>query len=257
MLTWGGDKTEEKPHEEAEEFLKSRDKRYFKYRVQRLKELGEVAGTVRLREVSAVTYDTTEAPAPYLLDHYIDEAQESYVYGNFKSCIFCCSSAVQHVFQHELIKNSNEPEAEWRRFEKERFTLGGYIKEAKKQGLLNSVLDDAKWINRARNTLAAHPPYVQVYRDTNEFKIWKNRMMTKYIGKTLALLNDAERHQILNLKVPSPEGVSTTLCGLLRDPKSKQIQETWYEFASTNTSKILALESFKKMKKIVEGVYPS
>lgn len=258
-------KMEEKKSEEAERIIERRHDRYFKHRVQRLIELGEVAGTVRLGEVSTVTYNAGEAPPPHYLQSYIEEAEDSYLGGNFRSCIFCCAAAVEQVIRYELIKSSGNTKAEIK--EVEGLTLGKLIKKLKCCTLENEKISHFKkisdnllnWVNKARNAIAVHPPHASVYDkdDTEEMKIWKNERMIRYIKRILGLLNDHDRERMLDLNVESPEGGSTTLRELLSDPKSQHIPDVWYEFTRRDVfPQYLALETYRKMKEIIEGVYP-
>lgn len=240
--------------EEAERIMKIRDERYFKHRKQRLIELGEVAGTMRLREVSTVTYNVGKAPPVHYLQRYIEEAEESFLGGNFRSCIFCCATAVEQVIKYELALSSVDFKTEIEEIENERWGLGKLIKrlegrpsENERISKLKKFLDSFYWINDARISIAVHPSYASVYKkeDTKEMKIWQNERMVYHINKILDLLN-----------VGLPEGVSTTFRELLKDPKSKQMPEVWYLFTSREVQQPLALETYRRMKEIIEGVYP-
>lgn len=227
-------------------------------------ELGKVAGTVRLREVSTVTYDAREAPPPHYLQNYIEEAEESYLTGNFRSCVFCCAAAVEQVIKYELIKSSVDPKTKIKKIEG-RLTLGtliGMLKEhpSKNERIskLKNFLYNLRWINKTRNSIAVHPSYASVYRkeDTEEMKIWKNERMVYYINRILDLLSAQDHERVLDLNVGLPEGVSTTFRELLKDPKSKQMPEVWYLFTSREVQQPLALETYRRMKEIIEGIYP-
>lgn len=251
--------------EEAERTIKRRDKQYSKYRVQRLIELGKVAGTVRLGEVSTVTYNTEKAPPIHYLQSYIEEAGESFLGGNFRSCIFCCAAAVEQVIKYELIKSSGDPKAEIRKIESRRLGLGKLVEILENRPSdnerilkLKKFLDSLDWINKARISIAVHPPYASVYDedDTDEIKTWKNERMVYYINRILDLLSAQDHERVLDLNVGLPEGVSTTFRELLKDPKSKQMPEVWYLFTSREVQQPLALETYRRMKEIIEGVYP-
>lgn len=255
----------EKASDEAERIIKNRDERYFKYRVQRLREFGEVVGTVRLGEVSTVTYDTKKAPPVHYLQSYIDEAQESFLGGNFRSCIFCCAAAVEQVIKYELIKSSGDPKAEIRKIESGRLGLGKLVEILENRPSdnerilkLKKFLDSLDWINKARISIAVHPPYASVYDedDTDEIKTWKNERMVYYINRILDLLSAQNHERVLDLNVGLPEGVSTTFRELLKNSKSKQMPEVWYLFTSREVQQPLALENYRRMKEIIEGVYP-
>jgi len=256
---------EERTSEEAGRTIKRRDKQYFKNRVQRLIELGEVAGTVRLGQVSTVTHDTEKAPPVHYLQSYIEEAQESFLGGNFRSCIFCCAAAVEQVVKYELIKSSDDPKAEIKEIENKGLGLGRLVGRLKGRpsgdkriSRLKKFLGSFNWINDARNTIAVHPSFASIYNedDTGGMKIWKNERMVYYINRILDLLSAQDHERVLDLNMRLPEGTSTTFRELLKDPKSKQMQEVWYLFTSREVQQPLALEAFRKMKEIIEGVYP-
>lgn len=254
--------------EEAERTIKSRDKQYLKPRVQRLKEFGEVAGTVRLGQVNTVSYDTEKTPPIHYLQSYIEEAADSYLEGNFRSCIFCCATAAEQVIKYELALSSVDFKAEIEEIENERWGLGKLIKRLKGRPSENERISHLKkisdsllnWLNKARISIAVHPPYASVYDedDTDEIKTWKNERMVYYIYGILNLLDAKDREEILELNVGLPKGVSTTLRELLDDPKSQHMPEVWDAFIRRDVfQQHLALEAFRKMKEIIEGVYPS
>lgn len=256
---------EKQTSEEAKRIIKSRDERYFKHRVQRLKEFGEVAGTVKVGEASTVTYNTEKAPPIHYLQSYIEEARESFLGGNFRSCIFCCAAAVEQVVKYELIKSSGDPKAEIKEIENKGLGLGRLVGRLKGRpsgdkriSRLKKFLGSFYWINDARNTIAVHPSFASIYNedDTDEIKTWKNERMVCYINRILDLLSAQDHERVLDLNVGLPEGVSTTFRELLKDPKSKQMPEVWYLFTSREVQQPLALEAFKKMKEIIEGAYP-
>lgn len=80
--------------------------------------------------------------------------------------------------------------------------------------------------------------------------------MVYYINRILDLLSAQDHERVLDLNVGLPEGVSTTFRELLKDSKSKQMPEVWYLFISREVQQPLALETYRRMKEIIEGVYP-
>jgi len=150
---------------DAEQIEKERDKRKFEKRVDRRVHIG------------TITYSSVEKQPPFYLWDLLEEAAESYLEGCFRSCIFCCAEIAEQMIKHELIRNSRDPEERTWQFEIKRVTLGKLIEEAKKVKELKERIDDAEWLNDARNTIAVHPLYVGVYESNDDLqtKIWKNR----------------------------------------------------------------------------------
>ena len=109
----------------------------------------------RLQEQGVMFWDAVERPTSQRMSDYSIEAAMSYVHGCFRSCIFCCSAAVDQIFRHEIIHESKNPKEEMDKLRDKPF--GTIIHCAKDVERLQRFLGDARHLNKLRNKVAVHP----------------------------------------------------------------------------------------------------
>lgn len=235
-----------KTRQEAEEIIRKSDSRKFDSRVKRLINLG------------VIEFSSVDKQPPHYLWGHLKETADSYEEGCFRGCIFYCASIVEQIIKHEIIRNSGDPEEKQWEIEIRGRSFGHLIKDAEKLPLLKPFLNDAGWLRGARNLIAAHPLYVGVYEkdDTPDIKIWKNKTMIRNIRKTLDLFNNRDRESILDFKITYEDKSEVKLRDALKDPTFDHASVIWGGFSEDAVLEFLALEAFKRMKKITEGVYP-
>lgn len=135
-------KKDQELFQKAKKELDEKDRSYF--RTKRL---------VEIRKIPITRIDLEKE------DSFIEEAENNYVQGCFRSCIFSCSSAVEGLMRHVLIWDAEDPEEmRWRIFIN-KWTFGCYINEAKKHYKLKRIITSAEWLNNVRNKIAVHPIY--------------------------------------------------------------------------------------------------
>jgi len=61
----------------------------------------------RLAELEPITLSAIEFELPIRMHNYIDESIKTYIEKCYRSCIFCCSNAVEQAFKKELIFSEN------------------------------------------------------------------------------------------------------------------------------------------------------
>ncbi len=109
----------------------------------------------RLMELGVTQYSSIERRVSQRMSDYSVEATKSFVEGCFRSCIFCCATAVDQTFRYEVIRESDTPTKERKKLKRKPF--GTTLKHAKNTERLQPFLEDACWLNRLRNTVAVHP----------------------------------------------------------------------------------------------------
>lgn len=249
----------------AEKVIRRLDEQRRKHRVKRLMEFGKVAGTIEIGKVSTVTITPPEGTPIQFLWGYIEEAQRSYLESNFRSCVFCCATAVEQILKYEIALSSDNFKSEIEKFEKELFTLGKLIGQLRKCNSKNERISKLKkfikslgWLNEARNAIATHPEYVslEATEDNEEVKKWKVKKIVSSIKRILSLLPEDEQKEVSNSKIEvSPERFITFKEFLDKSPQT--IYQIGHKFIGRSELQLyLALEAFRKMKEIVEGVYP-
>lgn len=239
-----------------EEMQKQIDERSRKDRLKRLTELGVIGidTTNRTFQLSSRGSEFTE------------EAARSYMNGLFRSCIFCCSCAVEQEFKHILILTSENKDKEYRRLSSEKFPFGKIIEQARQNEKLKSFIKDAEWIKEVRNKIAVHPLYIQVlsyplYIDWNKSKdlmeelMWKNNTVKTDLKKLLSFLSEEERKELESQEIEYdlPEKHKIKIVELLNEPE-KGFYLNYFTMREILLQH-LALESYKKMGKILEGLY--
>ena len=78
--------------------------------IRKLDERTENERASRLQEQGVMFWNAVERPTSQRMSDYSIEAAMSYVHECFRSCIFCCSAAVDQIFRHEIILESKNPE---------------------------------------------------------------------------------------------------------------------------------------------------
>ena len=109
----------------------------------------------RSQELGVMFSNAVERPTSQRMSDYSAEAIMSYVNGCFRSCIFCCSAAVDQIFRHEIIHESKNPKEEMDKLRGKPF--GTIIHCAKNVERLQCFLGDARHLNKLRNNVAVHP----------------------------------------------------------------------------------------------------
>ena len=221
--------------EEIKKQLRERDAKTLDSRAKRLKELKELEG---------ITYSVVNRTVAERMDNFIAEAIENYKNGCFRSCIFCCASAVEQAFRHEMIHSSDRPEKVQKFLEKK--TFGGVIKAAKDYERLWPFIKDAGQLNELRNEVAVHPLYVAKTYGSFDKMLERADWVKKTIHQDLCVLKK-----------------------FLCSEQQKELDETlgtlvtfedivdWQELSPQNPLQKISLEAYKTMKKIIEGLYPS
>lgn len=228
----------ERTLEDAKQTLIKLDKRTFDERVMRLKELG-------IMWLSAV-----ERPSSQRMDDYTQEATKSFIEGCFRSCIFCCAAAVAQTFRHEIIFESKNPKEEFKRIERK--TFGPIIDEAKKYERLRPFLEDAKWLNKLRNTIAAHPICFWPFP---EDEMMENEIIVKGLKNIIAIADAEDREMIEQLFIIREDRSKVVLIDVLRDLNTPGASELLMWRLDNDILKPLALKAHQRMVKILEGLY--
>ncbi len=235
--------------QQAEKVIKDDDSRRFESRVKRYKEIIKLGG---------IKFASFRSPPPHYLWNLLKEAGDDFQEGCFRSCIFICASVAEQILKHELIRSSKDPEEKQWEIEIKRKSFGQLIDESKGLPLLRIFADEASWLRDTRNVIAAHPLYIGVYEkdDTKDMIIWKNKTTIRNIRKTLERLNKDDRELILDFKVTYQDKKEVKLRDALKDPTFDYASDIWWGFSEDAVLEFLALDAYRRMKKIVEGVYP-
>lgn len=224
--------------EEATERIKGIDERKLEDRAKRLTKLG------------AYTISLVDRPVPNLMNEYLREANFSYIYGYFRSCIFACATAVDQIFRHEIIQQSQAPEKKLEEIERKNLTFGPIIGKAVEEETpsLKPIISKAKWINKARNDVAVHP--LCLTSEELDAKL-ANKLKIEYIKTVLSLLNEKGKEKILNISMESPDKKRVTIKEIIENPdkiKSRASQLLMWDIQN----RIVQPIAFKVYRKTVE-----
>ncbi|HLD83366.1 MAG TPA: hypothetical protein VI979_00760 [archaeon] len=192
----------------------------------------------------------------------LEEATNSYINGNYRSCIFACASVLERILTHEIIINSEDKEKTYWEITIGKFMLGKIIDkvEGRKTPKFLLLIKDARFIQNIRNTIAVHPLYIQYQlpTDTKDEIIWKNKMMSRDVKEALPFLDENFRNQLLNtnLWIRDGETPGGKLKDILDDCINSDIR-IYRDFLQGLILERLALKSYKAIKKIIEVLYGS
>lgn len=197
---------------------------------------------------------------------YAREAKHSYINGFFRSSIICSSIVVEQSFIHELIGASEDWEETYWRIQAKQMTFGNLLEEVKREKIkkLKPFIEDADWLRKVRNEVAAHPTYISDYFELKDRYqlIWANRIMFRDIRRLLHFLSPQKRMEMGKSKITmkSSEGKkieeSECLGDFLSNPKKTEVDTffNWWTFEYGLLFE-LALEAYGRMAKIMNGLY--
>ena len=228
--------------EGAIERLKKNDNRTLEDRAKRLAELG------------TYTISLVNRPVANLMNEYLEEASSSYVYGNFRSCIFSCSAVIDQIFRHEIIQNSNDYKG--KRKEIDKLGFGQVIGKARKEKIqsLDAILCDAGWVNDARNRVAVHPICVTAETLDDELA---NELKVEYINNILEIADEQTKEKILSISVKPPHEKRITLQEVLENPYSERASELLMWDPHNEIIEPIALEAYKRTVRILLHLFPA
>lgn len=188
------------------------------------------------------------------MDEYLREASDSYVYGNFRSCIFACSAAIDQIFRHEIVQDSCEYKRKLKQIKK--LGLGkiiGLAREEKTESL-KPILSDAGWINEARNRIAVHPICITAEKLDDELA---NELKVEYIKNILEITDEEAKEKILDISVKYPSERRITMQEVLEDPYSRRASDFLMWDPHNRIIEPIALESYKKTVRILLHLFPA
>lgn len=200
----------------------------------------------RLAELEPIQTSSIEKEQAVRMNDYIHEAIKTYIEGCYKSCIFCCSCAVEQAFKKEMIfSKTSIMEREEMQQKLDSMTFGKLIGEAEKDFSLSNFIEDAKWLKDIRNNIAVHPIYIShgnIGTESREIEEWRKQSIKNDIDKLLPFFGDDYQKNMRKI---------------LNDSHEFDIIFEWNFSSLDDPFQNLALKAHKKMKNVVEGLYPS
>ena len=233
----------ERTFEDAKRTITELDERTAKERASRLQELGVMFS------------NAVERPTSQRMSDYSTEAAMSYVSGCFRSCIFCCSAAVDQIFRHEMILESKNPKEEMDKLRDKPF--GTIIHFAEDEERLQRFLGDAKHLNKLRNNVAVHPLCFWPFQTRLKDEEIANKVMIQDLRKIIAAADDEDAEKIRQQFIIREDGSRVVLADVLADPTSPEASDLLMWRIDNDVLKPLALKAYQKMAGIVEGLYPA
>jgi len=254
--------------DECKELLRLRDSTSLEERAKRLQEI----------EFGAVITDIQGEPPADRLNEYLREAADSYVNGNFRSCIFSSACIVDQVFKHEYVKASTDKKKALEEIKGKTFgkTLRLVCRLLSRElCYMKPFIAKATSLNIIRNGISVHPGYVDL-PPSSEWGIVVELMRREILSLLkLLVITDPE------IKPGEIEGTcekilddikfrgersyrdSQTFEVSLKDvlKKNFELDDVLVEPRQTRDViekdflKPLALRSYRFMKEIVEGIY--
>ena len=229
--------------------------------IRELDERTEKDRASRLQELGVVSWSSVERSTSPRMDDYASEASINYVNGSFRSSIFCCSAAVDQIFRHEIILDSENPEKKLDKITGKPF--GHVMPFAEKTERLHRFLDDARWLNKLRNNVAVHPLSfwpLQAYSDDEKRRKdeeMANIVIVKDLMNIITAADAEDAEKIRQQFIIREDGNRVVLADVLADPTSPDAYDLLMWRIDNDVLKPLALKAHKKMAGIIEGLYPT
>ena len=208
----------------------------------------------RLSKIGAYTISVFDRPVANLMDEYLKEASYSYVYGNFRSCIFACSAAIDQIFRHEIVQESNEYKRKLKQINK--LTFGQIIGVARDENIvsLKPILGEADWIKEARNRIAVHPICITAETLDDELA---NELKVEYIKNILEICDEENKEKILKMSFKYPNEKRITLREVIENPYTISAFEYLLWDPHKRIIEPIALESHRKTVRILLHLFPA
>ena len=226
--------------EEMKKRLDDLDKRTLDERTERSVALG------------GVIISLVDRPFPNLMEEYRREARDSYVNGNYRSCIFNCSAVFDQIIRHEYIARESDPQKGLQNVERE--TLGSMInKYINDIPSLIHLKNEFSWMNKARNTISVHPICI-INPDIDEHLT--NIQKADYIQQILEMLDEPTRKKILRQELHYPDR-SISLKSVLDDPTSIDAQLFFIWDEHNRLVKHVAYKAYKILIDVLIELFPA
>jgi hypothetical protein len=188
------------------------------------------------------------------MHEYLKEASYSYINGNFRSCIFSCSAAIDQIFRHEIIRESKDYEGTLNQISN--LTLGPIIGMARNEKIenLKPIRGEADWINRARKKIAVHP--ICITAEELDDKL-SNKLKVDFINNVLELADEETKEKILSISVKYPNEKRITLLEVLKNPYSTRASDLLMWDHHNMIIEHIALDVYKRTVRILLHLFPT
>jgi len=223
-------------------------------RIENIDERSREERAQRLAKRGAYTISLVDRPVPNLMNEYLKEASYSYVYGNFRCCIFACSAAVDQIFRHEIIQKSQDLEKKLDEIRK--LPFGEIIRIAEKEGTesLVQIISDAWWINDARNRIAVHPLCLTA-EELDEKLAYRRKI--EHINDILTLSDKEDKEKILNEGIIYPDIKRITIKEVIENPYTPRASRLLMWDIQNRIIEPIALKAYRKTVKILLHLFPA
>lgn len=223
-----------RPSEIASKFRQFQEQE-FNNRLRRLLELDRIRGVIV--DPSAIHFPPSDS-----VEAFVKEAADAYVHDMYRSCIFACATAVNHIFLSTLIKLGNFRLEEARKLDED--FAGTIIEKMKEIPRYMQIAQRAEWLNRTRKKVAAHPHYVKGRTGTTKLEHdFETALMARSAQSLLDLLEPNEREQIEKSEI-TMNGKSLTYEESLTKLDWIRTETVWY-MLQAHLIPMLAFKAYK------------
>jgi hypothetical protein len=224
----------------------------------------------RLERISTLTVSSFSTLR--IIDFY-EESKVTFVNACFRSCIISSALAVEQLLKHILISISEEWEETYWEIEMKNLTYNQIISRIQECKIVDKGLfDDAHWLRRVRNQIAAHPMFIGNYFDVDEHNylilkqpeevFWANRVMFRDVKKLLRFVDPEKRKEFEEMKVGKKEKIADgvweakPLKDYLKQQKFDLGNFLLWVSLEHEILEELAFEAFRRMVKIINILLP-
>ncbi len=215
----------------------------FENRLKRLLELDKIRTVVVDPSANFLPTDSIE---PFVI-----EAVEAYINGLYRSCVFACATAGHHLLTAALIQESQ--------FDSKianiitGFTFGPIIRLARASPRFQRIAEEAKWLNKARNIIAAHARHVSknVEASTLEDLELQTALMVNSAKALLSLLDAKIKKTILEKWGMGYGGKTISYGEALGTPHTALTELVWADLES-EIIPALAFKAYNVLYKMME-----
>lgn len=183
------------------------------------------------------------------IDPFVREAVEAYVNGLYRSCIFSCATAVNQILVEKLMEEKGHDLYSLSPLRE--MTFGQVIGEAKKSLTLHDIVEDADWLNRVRNRVAAHCCYLTAGRARSQEELQFE--IETMIGGAQALIDLLEPEDKARVESSTVTYKDRTITfGQALETKDRVGAEVVWCDLQFYVIPALALEAYKRLYRVME-----
>jgi hypothetical protein len=194
---------------------------------------------------------------------YMSEAASAYINGNYRSAIFCCACAIDHIFRFEYLKVlGGKYEDLWQKHRQ--LPFGEVIAKCENRvPWLNPFIAKAQLLNCIRNEVAVHPLFIDIPPSSGAERELRDRLVRRDAAALLKLVGDLDGEQRKRIEdmelIDNVEGRWCTFREAMSEESELPAGSLigFWTLIQQDLLRLLANRAWHIASEILEGLYPA